>query len=170
MTLTYLCQFYEDFKKIKPKTEKTSFPSVSGILKSLDKTHENKLISDKKIKKGEKAMNKPLDIISMEDAKGETKNLSENEQNSKTLIEENDGNARKKINKNKAGSKDYHSDENSNVSLEESEDNFNKMRRKTVNVSDIDKLIIKSFISEEFCNYFFYLFETNLINVFFWVL
>lgn len=71
----------------------------------MDKTHENKLISDKKIKKGEKAMNKPLDIISMEDAKGETKNFPENEQNSKTLIEENDGNARKKLIRTKLGQK-----------------------------------------------------------------
>lgn len=155
--MTYLCQFYEDFKKLKPKiTGNTVFPNVANILKNVEKSHENKIASDKKCKKCEKMMNKPLDIISMDDAKDELKNFkngSEDEEinndeiNKKT--EENDGKSRKKINK-KTISKDYHSDENSNVSVEESDENFNKMRRKTVNVSEIDQLIIKSFISDEF--------------------
>jgi len=163
VTLKYLLQFYEEIKKYKPKLSTTIFPNISNILKNLEKYNENYLNSDKKPRKFEKIMNKPLDIISLDEVKEESmkhidfennfieiqENSSEKKRNS---FDENDAKMRKKANKTKTKSKDYHSDEKP---TEENEENFNKMRRKTVNVSEIDQLIIKSFISDDFGNILF---------------
>ena len=147
--------FYEDIKKYKLKTTTTVFPNVSGIIKNL----ENLLEKDKKPKKIEKTLNKPLDIISLDEVKEEPKDFNKNKNERNTNKEENDSKMKKKSSK-LMKCKEYHSehDESSNLSSESNDENsnFNRMRRKTVNVSEIDELIIKSFISDEFGNIYIF--------------
>lgn len=130
-------------------------PNASTIIKNLEKLFESSQKSDIKAKKNEKTTNKPLDIISIDEIKENKETLEKLEINSEISdknikCEENDKKRKngKHIN---TKPKEYHSEANSNKSNEESDDNdYQKNRRKTLDHSDIEKLIIKSFISKEY--------------------
>lgn len=121
----------------------------------MEKLQETNLKSDKKGKKTEKNLNKPLDIISLDEKKDkEEKMIKEQTPNSNEKISINEELDKKGKNiKIRTKSKEYHSEEISNISQDEKDEvEFVKSRRKTFDHSEIDKLIIKSFISKEFGN------------------
>lgn len=146
VTLGYLSHFFEDLRKVKPRASSTVFPSFAGILKSIEKSMESKSVSEKKApRKGtdppSKPMNKPLDIISMD--------ANPQPGQKPAHMTDSDENPREKHSEKKIGEKEYHSDEHS-FSSEETSESFNKQRRNTIEVNEVDKLIIRSFTSTRF--------------------
>lgn len=166
LTLNSLLPYLEDYKKNSKSKATTVFPNASNIIKNLEKLFESSQKSDIKSKKTEKTTNKPLDIISVDEIKENKETLQKLDLN--TDINEKHIKSEENDKKRKNGkhiitkSKEFHSEANSNKSNEESDDNdFQQNRRKTLDHSDIDKLIIKSFISKEYGIFFLIVFFYN---------